>query len=40
MHIYPFREKEKTFKSLLDPKKQILKAFIVIKTQPLNNVFS
>lgn len=33
-------KKQEAFKVLLDPKKQILKAFILIKAQPLNEIFS
>ncbi|MPW14416.1 anti-sigma F factor antagonist [Lactobacillus helveticus] len=40
MHVFPFYKKQKAFKVLLDPKKQILKAFILIKAQPLNEIFS
>ncbi|AZR16568.1 anti-sigma F factor antagonist [Lactobacillus crispatus] len=35
MHIFPFCKKTKNFQVLPDPKKRILKVFIVIKTQPL-----
>lgn len=35
MHKIPLK-KQKNFQALLDPKKQILKVFILIKTQPLN----